>query len=569
MGANPQENLWPAKGDFHNVHKPSLSLDFAPSFIRFCESLSCVCEISDFLPALKAHLPKKFKTGEWVLFYNSLTGPRRAYIRKNRFYEEEAEEPWPPLDGIQSSNRQIQVYMAQEMGRLFAGGLVVPLACKGQSPPPLLFVERHAGGKRVEELLTAFLGQAVPLLQTVFKKALLNTEAKKASDLWRGLFTHWTEPLAILKGFSPIRMNHSFQKLLSLCPDFLYKRPFSSPLWLNGRLYHICYYPVSQFKGPAGILYCQDITEKNRLKEQISQSGKMAALAVLGKGAGQSLNSRLADLRRQARALSQAPGLSRFREEFVALEEATAQAQTTAQNLLSFSQTDKKQGVCDLNEAIKAALPLVKSAIGDISLDIRLFPSSLKVRGEADLLRHVVCNLILNACQALRARGNSDAAGGGVAVQALQVRGNPLDRQAVAQGQSHILRARGARENLWKNESYRFGPHQALRAREATAHKPPCIAVSVGRADKNQAVLKVRDNGPGIAPENLKKIFQPLWSDKKAQGGTGLGLSLARRLVRQMGGEIFVFSREHDFTCFSVLLPLVFPKSQAGLTKGA
>jgi signal transduction histidine kinase len=68
------------------------------------------------------------------------------------------------------------------------------------------------------------------------------------------------------------------------------------------------------------------------------------------------------------------------------------------------------------------------------------------------------------------------------------------------------------------------------------------------------ALLRVRDTGKGIAPEKLANIFRPFYTTKG--GGTGLGLSLSRRIVESHGGKIEVASTPGQGTEFTVRLPL-------------
>jgi two-component system, NtrC family, nitrogen regulation sensor histidine kinase NtrY len=58
----------------------------------------------------------------------------------------------------------------------------------------------------------------------------------------------------------------------------------------------------------------------------------------------------------------------------------------------------------------------------------------------------------------------------------------------------------------------------------------------------------VKDNGPGIDPEALEKIFIPFFSTKKT--GSGIGLSLSRQIMRQHEGSITVRSTEGEGTEF-------------------
>jgi signal transduction histidine kinase len=67
--------------------------------------------------------------------------------------------------------------------------------------------------------------------------------------------------------------------------------------------------------------------------------------------------------------------------------------------------------------------------------------------------------------------------------------------------------------------------------------------------------LSVRDNGPGIPPEILPRIFQPYFTTKDARQGTGLGLNIVQRLVKENGGALHVRTQPGEGTVFTVYLP--------------
>jgi signal transduction histidine kinase len=73
----------------------------------------------------------------------------------------------------------------------------------------------------------------------------------------------------------------------------------------------------------------------------------------------------------------------------------------------------------------------------------------------------------------------------------------------------------------------------------------PIVTVSTIK-DNGQVKIKVRDNGNGIPPKILDKIFQPFFTTKPTGQGTGLGLSLAYDIVKAHGGEIKVETRENE-----------------------
>ena len=79
------------------------------------------------------------------------------------------------------------------------------------------------------------------------------------------------------------------------------------------------------------------------------------------------------------------------------------------------------------------------------------------------------------------------------------------------------------------------------------------IAVTIRQQGKT-AVIEVVDNGRGIAPEHLPNIFRPFYTTKGE--GTGLGLSLARRIVEEHHGRIDVASSVGKGTTFAVVLPV-------------
>jgi two-component system NtrC family sensor kinase len=73
--------------------------------------------------------------------------------------------------------------------------------------------------------------------------------------------------------------------------------------------------------------------------------------------------------------------------------------------------------------------------------------------------------------------------------------------------------------------------------------------------------VSILDNGPGIAPEVLPRIFDPFFTTKPPGQGTGLGLDIAQRVLRQSRGEIFVNSHPGE-TEFRVRLQAVSGKSK-------
>jgi signal transduction histidine kinase len=83
------------------------------------------------------------------------------------------------------------------------------------------------------------------------------------------------------------------------------------------------------------------------------------------------------------------------------------------------------------------------------------------------------------------------------------------------------------------------------------------------RTSKNEVQIVVSDTGIGIQPDNLNRIFDPFWQvEQKATRratGTGLGLTVCRRLANLIGGDIDVTSAPGQGTTFTVTLPIRGP----------
>ncbi|MBR9980036.1 MAG: ATP-binding protein [Desulfatitalea sp.] len=82
------------------------------------------------------------------------------------------------------------------------------------------------------------------------------------------------------------------------------------------------------------------------------------------------------------------------------------------------------------------------------------------------------------------------------------------------------------------------------------------LQVSAQMADDNQVTLCVADNGAGISPENLDKVFTPFFSTKPVGKGTGLGLSVCYGIIDNLGGTMEVSSRKNEGTTFYIHLPV-------------
>jgi two-component system, NtrC family, sensor kinase len=83
--------------------------------------------------------------------------------------------------------------------------------------------------------------------------------------------------------------------------------------------------------------------------------------------------------------------------------------------------------------------------------------------------------------------------------------------------------------------------------------------LSVACFQKNESwlAIQIRDNGMGISPENMGKIFSPFFTTKPVGKGTGLGLSVCYGIINGFGGTMEVKSELNVGTTFVISLPTV------------
>ena len=91
--------------------------------------------------------------------------------------------------------------------------------------------------------------------------------------------------------------------------------------------------------------------------------------------------------------------------------------------------------------------------------------------------------------------------------------------------------------------TFKDGPGERFLNVESFANTVPLVKLSV------------RDNGPGIPPVVLPKIFEPYFTTKGPRQGTGLGLNIVQRLVKEGSGALHVQTRVGDGTTFTIYLP--------------
>jgi two-component system, NtrC family, sensor kinase len=205
----------------------------------------------------------------------------------------------------------------------------------------------------------------------------------------------------------------------------------------------------------------------------------------------------------------------------------------------------------DVNNAIGAILPLAEQAREEVaagSVDRESLAQDLGVIiDKAHLCKRIFDNM-------LRA-GAARPGGGGVDLNAAILEMMPL-LEAQAAPRTVSLRAELA-ENLPAVRISRLHLDRVLwnlvtNAVEAFAEDAGRVTVSTAPAPGPGAVMRVRDDGPGLSPEHLSRVGEPFFSTKP--NGTGLGLAICRALARQYGGSLDMVSALGQGTEVSVTL---------------
>jgi len=90
---------------------------------------------------------------------------------------------------------------------------------------------------------------------------------------------------------------------------------------------------------------------------------------------------------------------------------------------------------------------------------------------------------------------------------------------------------------------------------EAISHKEGSITIATTALEDESLAIRIQDNGSGIEPEKLEKVFLPFYTTK-GSSGTGLGLPMCKKVVEDMGGTMNVASELNAGTTFTITIPL-------------
>jgi signal transduction histidine kinase/CheY-like chemotaxis protein len=243
-------------------------------------------------------------------------------------------------------------------------------------------------------------------------------------------------------------------------------------------------------------------------RQQLVQHEKLAAVGQLVSGVAHELNNPLQGVLGYAELMLATKPAALETEELRAIRDNANRAAGIVRNLLTFAgRNTTARGWQQINRIVRDAIAIRESQLQTVGIDL-VFDAADRlplVYVDQTRLEDVVVNLIQNAEAAIAARRD----------------GKSLSR-AVPE------RARGEIKVVTRMET-----------------------------DPDRIFVEVADNGSGLKPEDLTRVFDPFFTTREVGQGTGLGLSVCYGIVREHGGQITARNGDAGGAIFTIELPVM------------
>ncbi|HTB22483.1 MAG TPA: ATP-binding protein [bacterium] len=315
-------------------------------------------------------------------------------------------------------------------------------------------------------------------------------------------FFHQDDRPSYLAAYSSLKPGDSFNGL-----RLRVRTKAGNSRWIEGNLSNF----LDDDKVGAIVSNFRDITERVKLEENLNHAIKMESFGKLAAGVAHDFNNLITVIFGYGEMVMQnLAGDEKNREMMATILQAATRAGSLTRQLLAFSRKQVMQPhVLDLNDILKSTGMMLERVLGeDIEIKIHPGPGLDQVFMDPDQLEQIIMNLAVNARDAMPSGGKLTLETSNVFLDEEYIQGH---------GEGHA------------------GPH---------------------------VLLAISDNGTGMTAAIRNKIFEPFFTTKEVGKGTGLGLSTVYGIVKQSGGNIWVYSEVGVGTTFKVY----FPKNESSKT---